>query len=536
LRLRNQANLASTLQQDVLAYIFRFCVDDSPGAKFRVSHVCQSWRIAAVTDKGLWSNIDLSSPSTALLMLERSSPAPISLRIYPPSVEELMDDSISALEAVLTESRRIRAIDISKGDQRGQVTLYNALERKMQGRDIELPNLEVFSALLPVNIMGGSSPYHMVTTLLCNPCPSLIDLTLRHAVTDWAILTSIPLIKLSINIPMSPLDITSLQWHAAMKHLSHSLEALTLTCSNIPHLPVENTITMHRLRYLSLRTQDITSALDFLERIELPSNAVIATTINGYRPRLEYSRCFSIVQKHWYSGQQDAGPLAISYVNEALIRLAPLSGRGQFEFHRQWKSSEFEELCKDMPDALRKTITRLCVLHKDAKYAPTTPVPFINFILVEYHHAEKWRVLADLFCHITELEVSENSLDGLVEAWSSKTGQNLFSAVDVLRLRGINLRAQRKNRGGKLLRALISRSQAGCQIKEVLMDENCRISTDVWRGMRSYTKILFDGLDITKEGPQDHMQGGYTPLSDSEPASDLDEEYREMNEEEEEEW
>jgi hypothetical protein len=520
----------------VLAYIFRFCVDDSPGAKFRVSHVCQSWRIAAVIDKGLWSNIDLSSPSTALLMLERSSPAPISLRIHPPSVEELMDDSISALEAVLKESRRIRAIDISKGDHRGQVTLYNALERTMQGRDIEFPNLKVFSAHLPMYSVSDPNPYRTVSALLCNPCSSLVDLTLQYALTDWAILTTIPLIKLSICIPTSSPDVTPLQWHASMKYLSHSLEALALTCSNIPHLPVENTITMHQLRYLSLRTQDITSALDFLEHIELPSDAVVATTINGYRPRLEYSRCFSIVQKHWYSGQQDAGPLAISYVNEALIRLAPLSGRGQFEFHRQWKSSEFKELCKDMPDALRKTITRLCVLHKDTKYAPTTPVPFINFILVEYHHAEEWRVLADLFCHITELEVSENSLDGLAEAWSSKSGRNIFSAVDVLCLRGINLQAQRKNRGGKLLRALISRSQARRQIKEVLMDENCRIATNIWRGMRSYTKILFDGLDITKEGPQDHMQGAYTPLSDSEPASDLDEEYRGMDEEEEEEW
>ncbi|PPQ74883.1 hypothetical protein CVT24_003087 [Panaeolus cyanescens] len=191
---RNSYAPVSKLPPEIMENIFLFRRDDHYGSNNpsnawqwiqEVSHVCRSWRLAALQSRELWSRVSFESPEYAELLLNRSERVggggPISVEIRSEPTDE--EDEEYMWEAIACESQRVKSLDIQRNSGGSDEFVWPLGLPWNPAPILEFLRMEVTDDDLPV---AGLLMLDHSSLLFAGHTPRLRHLELTNLLIPWS--------------------------------------------------------------------------------------------------------------------------------------------------------------------------------------------------------------------------------------------------------------------------------------------------------------------------------------------------------------
>lgn len=294
---RNTYATISKIPDDVLLEVFAFTQITYPESEWyrEVTHVCRHWRYIAIEAATLWTNPPLQQHDFAMLMLERSKLANLTIRIEHGLPNKTMKEVLGCINRVETLEIRL------------EMNLLNTTYSQMMTCGQQASRLRNFILHCLSDNTRWDSEELFVSSIFCK-LHFLRQLSFTNIIFDWNIL------------PLR--NLVSLKFISTSLRTLVSMQKLLDTLRQMPHLESLQ-LPIHRSLFLSPPSTTATSSaiqvmLPCLNHLDL--NGSHQGHLEWLLPRLMLPRLRRmLVSLSWRDRNSGDGSLLIAHAMSSLV-------------------------------------------------------------------------------------------------------------------------------------------------------------------------------------------------------------------------
>jgi hypothetical protein len=465
LRQRNSLSDISRLPHELMERIFQDAVlgqgnpSNSTSALMTISHVCYAWKLAALEDGTLWSQVDLAYPRLAETYLQRSGSRPFRVYFHLALYKEFTPSASVALcgafEQVLNNASRLESIDLrlpSLGDyfERHLIPL-------MQGRNISFPVLRYINA--DFTVAEGDTKHARWICLYPNmehfvedgaPVISYLNLRGCYFLGDSSIhqllIQSLHLLHTKDTYNLS----------GVLRGTSSTLKELQLLATDDDMLPglANSPILLPNLANLVIRGGTWTNTIEFIRGIRCPSiaNLALAAYKKGTRDfGTEMIASLATCLVNAALLPQDTRSYRLLLDDTTILALSTLDETYTARITFAFQASELAAFVKGLPHTIRDGIVEVDWADRYAcgGYAL-------------WDLGEKlFSRISPYLPHVTNAYFDCRPGLGLLNTWAREDDNAIFPQIERLHIRDIIFDNEQQRDSQIMLSALSRREQQG---------------------------------------------------------------------------